>query len=114
MVVMVPNIRSKGVLFPVGAGRSVRRAHVIQKGPVRPAPATGGNSPGTGLGTNTYTNTTGAGRQTVHRTLSPWLHSCTLDYVNDAVITSAGGDPATIALPSLPIALPQKDKGTVS
>ena len=26
------------------------------KGPARPAPATGGNSPGTGLGTNTYTN----------------------------------------------------------
>ena len=67
------------------------------KGPARPAPATGGNSPGTGLGTNTYTNTTGAGRQTVHSTLSSWLHSCTSDYVNEAVITSARGDPATQA-----------------
>ena len=57
MVVLVPNIRPKGVLFPVGAGRSVRRAHVIQKvRPGPPRPPGGGNSPGTGLGTNTYTN----------------------------------------------------------
>ena len=56
MVVLVPNIRPKGVLFPVGTGRSVRRAHVIQK--VRPGPP---RPPGETLralasATNTYTN----------------------------------------------------------
>ena len=33
-------------------------------------------------------------QQTVHSTLSSWPHSCTSDYVNDAVITSARGGPA--------------------
>ena len=96
MVVLVPNIRPKGVLFPVGAGRSVRRAHVIQK--VRPGPP---RPPGETLralaSAQTHIQTTiFLRRQTVHSTLSSWLHSCTSDYANDAVITSAGGDPATV------------------
>ena len=78
MVVLVPNIRPKGVLFPVGAGRSVRRAHVIQK--VRPGPP---RPPGETLralaSAQTHIQTTiFLRRQTVHSTLSSWPHSFNL------------------------------------
>ena len=64
-VVLLPTIRPKGVLFPVGdvhAGRSVRRAHVIQKCPGAPRSQCSRSA-------DRYTHTlqTLAGRHLVHK-----------------------------------------------